>query len=268
MNCFRFLNLLFFVTDFAVGAPYESNPKNLSTGAVYIFRGAKNPSDIKVSQILYAEDFISNTDDKIQRFGESLSGGSDMDSNNYPDLVIGAFPSNIVFVVRTYPIVNIIATIENLNSLQDIDQTACSKQLLDQKPCFTLNLCFEILENKRNKNIINTKLPILNFTLTGDTKQSFSRIKFVKTNTEKYENKIDVDGNNNKCELIDVGLNSNFGDYLTPLTISVNFNFDFDRQNIENRKNLQDINKYPFINQDFSKKDFEVWLLNKIFYWI
>ena len=245
--------------DFAVGAPFEKNPNNSSsTGAVYIFRGAKNPSDIKLSQILYAQDFLNDQIDKITRFGSSLSGGLDMDSNNYPDLLISAFPSNIVFVTRTYPIINLQATIDNILNLQDIDQIKCSKE--KNKPCFALNLCFKIISNQRNKDILNSIIPLVNYTLIGDSKLAYSRILFSQTNNNKYENKIDINNlDGNKCERVDVNLKPDFGtDYLTPITFTIDFDFDFDKNDILNDRNLADVNKYPVLNKDLRNNEFQV----------
>jgi hypothetical protein len=252
----KLFNLLLLKLDFAVGAPFEENPNNSSsTGAVYIFRGAKNPSDIKVSQILYAKDFIN---DIITRFGSSLSGGLDMDSNSYPDLLIGAFPSNVVFLSRTYPIINLEAKIDNIESLQDIDQIKCSKN--KNQSCFTLNLCFKIIDNQRNKEILNSILPMVNYTLIGDSKLTYSRIVFNKTSNNKYENKININNlNANKCEQINVNLKPDFGtDYLTPITFTIDFDFDFDKNNILNNRNLADINKYPVLNKDLRSQEYQV----------
>ena len=56
-----------------------------------------------------------------------------------------------------------------------------------------------------------------------------------------------------------MNLNTDLGDYLTPITFSIDFNFDFNYENIENSKqNLQDINKYPVLNKDMKSADFEV----------
>lgn len=249
-----------FRLDFAVGAPYEENVNSLSTGAVYIFRGAKNPSDIKLSQILYAKDFVNDKNDVIKRFGSSLSGGLDMDSNSYPDLLIGAFPSNLVFVVRTYPIINLEATISNIEKLQDIDQLKCSQNKSIE--CFQLNLCFKIINNSRNKGILNLTLPKVNYTLIGDSKLSYSRISFTSTNKERYDQSIDinnlVDSKESACEKINVNLKDFGTDYLTPITFNIEFDFDFNKDNIENSYKLTDINKYPVLNKDLRSNQFEV----------
>lgn len=43
----------------------------------------------------------------LETFGFSLSGGSDLDSNGYNDLVVGAFASDTVTVLRARPVINI-----------------------------------------------------------------------------------------------------------------------------------------------------------------
>ena len=80
--------------DFAVGSPYED------VGAVYIFlgsslgisgyrlgRGMVNAVDV-ASQIIKARDFIKSGNIPVptnfSTFGSSLSGGTDLDNNNYP----------------------------------------------------------------------------------------------------------------------------------------------------------------------------------------
>lgn len=36
----------------------------------------------------------------VQTFGFSLSGGKDMDGNGYPDLVVGAYDSDVIAYYR------------------------------------------------------------------------------------------------------------------------------------------------------------------------
>lgn len=79
--------------DFAVGAPYDG-PKG--RGAVYIYHGSPNGPLEKYSQVIYAET-ISDT---LNTFGFSVSGGIDLDGNMYPDMVVGAYDSNMVAVFK------------------------------------------------------------------------------------------------------------------------------------------------------------------------
>lgn len=81
--------------DFAVGAPYDGPS---GKGAVYIFYGAENGPLAKASQIIYAEDVAGNN--YLNTFGFSLSGGIDLDGNQYPDMVVGAYDSNTAFVFK------------------------------------------------------------------------------------------------------------------------------------------------------------------------
>ena len=79
--------------DFAVGAPY-SGPQG--EGTVYIFRGSKAGVRERADQVIFGGSVRQN----IRSFGFSLSGGVDMDSNMYPDLVVGAAHSNQAILLR------------------------------------------------------------------------------------------------------------------------------------------------------------------------
>lgn len=81
--------------DIAVGAPYDG-PKG--RGAVYIYHGSANGLLAKASQTIYAEDVTGFN--PVTTFGFALSGGIDLDGNLYPDLAIGAYESNMAFVLK------------------------------------------------------------------------------------------------------------------------------------------------------------------------
>ena len=116
--------------DFAVGSPYEDNG-----GAVYIFFGGlrgvstAGPNDVLLKAELAAEQVITASDLRVHvpfltpdlsTFGSSLSGGMDMDKNGYPDLLIGAYQSNMAFVLRSRPIIDITTSVDDRN-LKGID---------------------------------------------------------------------------------------------------------------------------------------------------
>ncbi|XP_067002236.2 integrin alpha-PS5 [Anabrus simplex] len=83
--------------DVAIGAPYEDD----SRGVVYLYLGSKDGLNLEYSQRLVAQEIDSN----LRGFGSSISRGFDVDENYYNDLAIGAYPSNNVVLVKTYPIV-------------------------------------------------------------------------------------------------------------------------------------------------------------------
>lgn len=82
--------------DFAVGAPYDG-PNG--RGVVYIYHGSSNGPLQKPSQVISAED-VANTPRPLSTFGFSLAGGIDLDGNQYPDLVVGAYDSNTAIVFK------------------------------------------------------------------------------------------------------------------------------------------------------------------------
>ena len=92
------------ILDFAVGAPYDGDKER---GAVYIYHGSKDgisalytrdktAVEKAAADIIYAEDI----DPATRTFGWSLNGNMDLDFNQYPDIVIGAYHSDRVVYIR------------------------------------------------------------------------------------------------------------------------------------------------------------------------
>jgi integrin alpha 8 len=55
------------------------------------------------SQVIYAKEISSS----VKTFGWSLSAGMDLDENNYPDLLVGAYDSNNAVYLRSAPVVHL-----------------------------------------------------------------------------------------------------------------------------------------------------------------
>lgn len=81
--------------DFAVGAPYDGKS---GRGAVYVYYGSANGPLPKPSQVIFAEDIVGT--EHMSTFGFSISGKIDLDGNQYPDMVVGAYESNNVIVFK------------------------------------------------------------------------------------------------------------------------------------------------------------------------
>ncbi|KAB1264455.1 Integrin alpha-9 [Camelus dromedarius] len=77
--------------DVAVGAPKEDD----FSGAVYIYHGDANGIVPQYSMKLSGRK-ISPV---LRMFGQSISGGIDMDGNGYPDVTVGAFMSDSVVLL-------------------------------------------------------------------------------------------------------------------------------------------------------------------------
>lgn len=58
----------------------------------------------------------------IRTLGYSLSGGMDLDNNGYPDLLTGAYESDIVILFRTRPIIDIVIKVSS-KDMHNIDIT-------------------------------------------------------------------------------------------------------------------------------------------------
>lgn len=62
----------------------------------------------------------------LKTFGFSLSGGSDLDGNGYNDLVVGAFASDTVTILRARPVIYINAKHLDNDMKIDIDgESSC-----------------------------------------------------------------------------------------------------------------------------------------------
>ena len=88
--------------DLVVGAPYEAGG-----GAVYLYQGSASGLRTRPSQVVRASDLPTSAQ-PLATFGYSLSGGLDMDLNNHSDVLVGAYQSDAVVILRARPVIDII----------------------------------------------------------------------------------------------------------------------------------------------------------------
>lgn len=100
--------------DFAVGAPYENG-----RGAVYLYQGRPLPSGPRFQQRIAASP-------TSRGFGVSIARGMDIDGNNIPDIAVGAYLSDEVFVYRSRPLVGLTGKLTPSTHLIDISGQQCS----------------------------------------------------------------------------------------------------------------------------------------------
>ncbi|XP_077555296.1 integrin alpha-9-like isoform X2 [Haemaphysalis longicornis] len=117
--------------DVAIGAPYEHG-----YGAVYIYNGGKNGLRTMFSQRIEAR----HMDRLPQGFGISISKAVDIDDNNYPDIVIGAYESNLAYLLRAFPIAHAKGWIEIPTQHMSTKTPNCIRKNISFF-CFTVNAC-------------------------------------------------------------------------------------------------------------------------------
>ncbi|KAH8409140.1 hypothetical protein KR009_008769 [Drosophila setifemur] len=127
--------------DFAVGAPYDG-PEG--RGVVYIFHGSPSGPLAKPSQVIKSEQIVEGAP-YPRTFGFALSGGVDMDGNTYPDLAVGAYSSDQVFIFKSRPVAAVEAktSFASNSKLISLDDRSCQlKRDLKRVPCMMLSTCW------------------------------------------------------------------------------------------------------------------------------
>ncbi|XP_051271454.1 integrin alpha-7 isoform X1 [Dicentrarchus labrax] len=113
--------------DIAVGAPFDGD------GKVFIYRGSHAGIETKPAQVLDGRDF------DVRRFGYSISGGLDIDNNQYPDIAVGSL-NDAVVLFRSRPVIHVNRVISIDPQDIDLEQHNCKGRdgvCMEVKACFT-----------------------------------------------------------------------------------------------------------------------------------
>ncbi|KAM7348641.1 integrin subunit alpha inflated isoform 2-T5 [Cochliomyia hominivorax] len=211
--------------DFAVGAPYDGP---FGRGVVYIFHGSANGPLVKPSQIIKSEDIVEAAP-YPRTFGFSLSGGLDMDGNTYPDLAVGAYASDQVFIFKSRPVaaVNAMTSFSSPSKLINIEEKHC-QTVRDGKrvACTDITTCWsytgEYLPN------------VLEFDVSWvlDAKKPKNpRMFFLKDEGRNIRNlTINLAFGKTFCRNETVYLIDNVQDKLTPLEVETRYNLRSSRR--------------------------------------
>lgn len=100
--------------------------------------GSKTGIKPDYSQAIHAEDIA---DPGLRTFGYSLSGGMDVDSNTYNDLLIGAYHSDRVILMKARPVVNVTATLTTTKDNVNLEDRDCTTSDGNRALCVTIKVC-------------------------------------------------------------------------------------------------------------------------------
>ncbi|KAH8397781.1 hypothetical protein KR222_001397 [Zaprionus bogoriensis] len=210
--------------DFAVGAPYDG-PEG--RGVVYIYHGSAAGPLPKPSQVIRAEQLVEAAP-YPRTFGFSLAGGVDMDGNTYPDLAVGAYGSDQVFIFKSRPVaaVNAETNFASTSKLISLDDRTC--QLNSDHtmvPCMSLSTCWSYT----GRNLPSQ----LNFDvswLLDARKTRTPRMFFLNNEGKNIRNMtISLNFGQNFCHEEMVYLMDGIQDKLTPLEVETRYNLQSSR---------------------------------------
>uniref|UniRef100_A0A8C3TIC4 Integrin subunit alpha 8 n=1 Tax=Chelydra serpentina TaxID=8475 RepID=A0A8C3TIC4_CHESE len=122
--------------DIAIGAPFAGEDRR---GKVLIYNGHRNGLNANPSQVLNGA-WASQS--MPAGFGFTLRGDSDIDKNDYPDLIVGAFGAGKVAVYRARPVVTVDAQLMLHPMIVNPDNKTCQLPgSMIMVACFTVRVC-------------------------------------------------------------------------------------------------------------------------------
>ncbi|XP_070407334.1 integrin alpha-8 [Nothobranchius furzeri] len=124
--------------DVAVGCPFGGEDHG---GRVLIFNGNRDVSTnaLTLSQELRA---ARSSGGSLAGYGFTLRGGHDLDRNEYPDLIVGAFGASEVSVYRSRAVVSVEATLTLTPRILNPDDRQCFlPQTENRVTCLKVDVC-------------------------------------------------------------------------------------------------------------------------------
>ncbi|KAJ8967511.1 hypothetical protein NQ314_002826 [Rhamnusium bicolor] len=202
--------------DFAIGAPYDG-PNG--RGAVYIYYGSQKGIREKYGQVIYAETIESQI--PLKTFGFSVTGGMDLDGNEYPDMAVGAYLSDSAFFFRSRPVVLVDAYVQfqTDNKQIDIKKKNCNLPNGQKGTCTSIDFCIKYTGKGIPQRLYFTVQYILD-----SRKPDTPRMGFLKRGTHTFNNTVYLSKDNtHDCKVEEVYIKNDIRDKLTPLEAEVKY---------------------------------------------
>ncbi|BFY97498.1 hypothetical protein BsWGS_00539 [Bradybaena similaris] len=230
--------------DFAVGAPYEGN------GTVYIYHGSKTGFNKEFAQRIAAEDLPVPG---LVSFGYSLSGGIDLDENEYPDLLVGAYESDAVALIRSRPIIKLIPELSvfpkavNLESAPLCDHSEVKPEFKNRH-CIAITMCLSFTTKPANSIKV---IPQVIYRLEVEPNRRVARVEL--QDVSAAENKtLTLNSAAPVCVTELALLKSQFDDKLNLMEFRYSFGLssDFDKPDDYPKSAVQDLYHFPVLDTE------------------
>ncbi|XP_026747771.1 integrin alpha-PS2 isoform X3 [Trichoplusia ni] len=199
--------------DIAVGAPYGGEN---GRGVVFIYHGSELGIHEKYSQAITAEEISPS----LSTFGFSLSGGVDLDNNNYTDLAVGAYKSDSVVFLKSRPVVKVSADVKFLGDSKLISLTDKKCHLANGTTVACAQLMFCLTYGGVNVDQ-QIKFEVV---LDLDSRQKTTKRLFLaETRETTYKTQMLLTQGQQECKDITVYLDEEIRDKLTPIEVKMSY---------------------------------------------
>ncbi|XP_032375332.1 integrin alpha-8 [Etheostoma spectabile] len=207
--------------DVAVGCPFGGEERG---GRVLIFNGNKDVSTqgLTLSQELRAARTPSGS---LPGYGFTLRGGQDLDNNQYPDLIVGAFGAGEVSVYRSRAVVSVEAVMVLPLRILNPDDRQCHLPQTDiMVTCLKVDVCAAV-SGVGIPNSVDLRAELQLDWLKG-TRGEVKRVLFLDTQQPQRTGLLKLGHNHPRACLsytIYLREEEDFRDKLTPISLALNY---------------------------------------------
>ncbi|XP_014851494.1 PREDICTED: integrin alpha-8 [Poecilia mexicana] len=207
--------------DVAVGCPFGGEDRG---GRVLIFNGNRDASTrgLTLSQELRAS---RTPGGGLPGYGFTLRGGQDLDGNEYPDLIVGAFGAGEVSVYRSRAVVSVEATMSLTPRILNPDDRQCLlPHTNNMVTCLKVDVCAAVSGMGIPSNV-DLKAELHLDWLKG-TRGGVKRVLFLDTQQAQHSGLVRLGQSRPRgCLSYEIYLKEEdeFRDKLTPIALALNY---------------------------------------------
>ncbi|XP_066485219.1 integrin alpha-8 [Tiliqua scincoides] len=207
--------------DIAIGVPFAGEDRR---GKVLIYNGVSNGLNPNPSQVLSG---MWASQSVPAGFGFTLRGDSDIDKNDYPDLIVGAFGAGRVVLYRARPVVTVDAQLLLFPVIINPENKTCQfPDFLTSAACLTVTVCMALEGQGISDRIaLRAELQLDSLKLKGAVKRTL----FLDDHQSQHIFQFVIDRQKQPtCKDFMVYLRdeSEFRDKLSPISIGLNYSLD------------------------------------------
>ncbi|KAL6109157.1 itga8 [Pungitius sinensis] len=207
--------------DVAVGCPFGGEERG---GRVLIFNGNRDVSTrgLTLSQELRA---AGTPGGSVPGFGFTLRGGQDLDGNQYPDLIVGAFGAGEVSLYRSQAVVSVEAEMTLTPRILNPDDRQCHLPQTDiMVTCLKVEVCAAV-SGVGIPSTVDLRAELHLDWLKG-TRGGVKRVLFLDTQQPQHKGILHLGHNSPRACLsytIYLREEDDFRDKLTPISLALNY---------------------------------------------